>query len=129
MPGLFELLDRLEEKKIPKAICTSSSRKIMEAILKRDELLPRFDFTITEKDIVHGKPDPDIYQTAAKRFGIPNDQMLVLEDSVAGCKSAIAAGSPCYVILAAHNKHLKFPWATRILSSLAESDIMNAFAH
>lgn len=127
MPGLFELIDRLEEKKIPKAICTSSSRKIMESILKKDDLLPRFDFTITEKDIVHGKPDPEIYRTAAEHFGISNRQMLVLEDSVAGCQSAISAGSPCYVILAAHNKHLKFPSATRILSSLADPEIMKVF--
>ncbi len=127
MPGLFELLDRLEEKNIPKAVCTSSSRKIMEAILTPRGLLSRFQFTIADKDIVKGKPDPEIYNKAAERFGILNRQMLVLEDSAAGCQAAVAAGSPCYVILAEHNKHMSFPKAAGIFHSLADPDIIKVF--
>ncbi|MDO5579970.1 MAG: HAD family phosphatase [Planctomycetia bacterium] len=124
MPGLFELLDRLEAARIPKAICTSSSRKIMEAILEKDRLLSRFAFTITSEDIVRGKPDPEIYLKAANRFDLPPNRLLVLEDSVAGCRSAIRAGAACFIILADHNKHLSFPDATQILNSLGDLKIM-----
>lgn len=124
MPGLFDLLDRLEEAQIPKAICTSSSRRIMEAILERDHLLSRFLFTITAEDILQGKPDPEIYLKAAIRFDLSPNQLLVLEDSVAGCRSAIQAGSSCFIVLAQHNKHLQFPEATRILNSLADPEIL-----
>ncbi|MDD3585570.1 MAG: HAD hydrolase-like protein, partial [Thermoguttaceae bacterium] len=56
MPGLFVLLDALERQGIPKAVCTSSSRRSMSAVLRKDKLEPRFDFVITSQDIVCGKP-------------------------------------------------------------------------
>ena len=123
MPGLFELLNRLEEQALPKAICTSSSRNIMEAVTKRDNLLARFDFTITCHDIVKGKPDPEIYLKAADRFGVAPSEMLVLEDSVAGNTAAHEAGSPCCIVLADHNRHLNFPLATLIVHSLADDEL------
>ncbi|MDO5565521.1 MAG: HAD family phosphatase, partial [Planctomycetia bacterium] len=79
MPGLFVLLDELERCGIPKAVCTSSSRRSMSAVLRKDQLEPRFDFVITSQDIVRGKPDPEIYLTAATRFGFEPASVLVLE--------------------------------------------------
>ncbi len=129
MPGLFELLDKLEEKHIPKAICTSSARRILEAVLERDHLLPRFAFTITAENIVHGKPDPEIYRKAAYRFGLSNENMLVLEDSLAGVNSALSSGSSCCVIIAEHNRHLTFPQAAEIHYRLNDPAIMELFEY
>src|SRR5437868_11037449 len=44
MPGAVALLERLERKKIPKAMATSSRRPYVERILKPHGLLHRFDF-------------------------------------------------------------------------------------
>ena len=124
MPGLFDLLDTLEQHKIPKAICTSSSRRIMTAVLDQEHLLPRFDFTITGNDIINGKPHPEVYQKAAQQFGIRPEEMLVLEDSEAGCLAACHAGAVCFVILAEHNRNFKFEHAAKILSSLKSPEII-----
>lgn len=125
MPGLFVLLDELERLGFPKAVCTSSSRRSMSAVLRKDRLESRFDFVITCQDIVRGKPDPEIYRSAASRFGFEPASVLVLEDSVAGTRAAHAAGSPCVVVLAEHNRHLSFPEATKTVTSLDDPQLLN----
>ena len=85
MPGLMELLAALEAAHIPKAIATSSSRRLTDACLGPFQLVPRFSFILTSEDITHGKPHPEIYLLAARRFGVPPGEMLVLEDSQNGC--------------------------------------------
>ena len=44
-----------------------------------------------------GKPDPEIYLTAAARIGVRPEEMLVLEDSEAGTRAAHAAGGAYYL--------------------------------
>ena len=93
MPGLLELLDALEKAGTAKAIATSSGRRLTDACLGPFDLARRFQFVLTSEDITHGKPHPEIYLTAAKRFGVPPSRMIVLEDSQNGCRSGAAAGA------------------------------------
>jgi HAD superfamily hydrolase (TIGR01509 family) len=120
MPGLMELLRALEKAHIAKAIGTSSGRRSLEAILSRFALEPRFQFILTAEDITRGKPDPEIYLKAAARFGIPPSQMLVLEDSQTGCRSAAAAGALVVAVPGAHSMRQDFSSAVLVLSSLAD---------
>jgi HAD superfamily hydrolase (TIGR01509 family) len=98
MPGALELLDRLEQKNIPKAIATSSRGPYVQRILKPHQLLQRFGFVLTGEDVRLGKPDPEVYQKAAARFGHAPAEMLVLEDSPNGLRAAKAAGAWCVVV-------------------------------
>ncbi len=120
MPGLLKLLDDLESARIPKAICTSSSRNVLGAVLSRMDMEPRFQFTLTAEDIVHGKPDPEIYLKAADRFGVPPDQMLVLEDSQTGCRSAAAAGAFTVAVPGEHSRDQDFSMASLVIDSLGD---------
>ncbi|MCR4414236.1 MAG: HAD family phosphatase [Thermoguttaceae bacterium] len=120
MPGLLELLDALEAAGLPKAICTSSSRRLLEGILSRFSLEPRFRFTLTAEDIVHGKPHPEIYLKAAARFGIDPSEMLVLEDSQTGTRSAAAAGAFVVAVPGEHSQGHDFSAATLVASGLAD---------
>ena len=120
LPGLMPLLNALEKAGIPKAICTSSGRRPMEAILSHFALQPRFRFTLTAEDITHGKPDPEIYQKAAGRFGLAPGQMLVLEDSQTGCRSAAAAGAIVGAVPGEHSIQQDFSVAQMVFSSLAD---------
>jgi beta-phosphoglucomutase-like phosphatase (HAD superfamily) len=65
MPGLFEILQVIEERLLPKGVATSSERRYMERLLNRFELLPRFHTTLTAEDVRNGKPHPEIYLKAA----------------------------------------------------------------
>ena len=41
---------------------------------------------------IHGKPAPDIFQIAAKKIGLHPSECVVVEDAIAGIRSAQGAG-------------------------------------
>jgi len=120
MPGLLELLDALEAAGIPKAICTCSGRPGADDVLSRFAMPPRFQFTLTAEDITHGKPHPEIYLQAVRRFGIRPQQMLVLEDSQTGCRSGAAAGAFVVAVPVEHSRDQDFSIASLVIESLAD---------
>lgn len=93
MPGLWELLERIEACGLPKGIATSSPRHYLHRVLDHFNLRPRFQVTLTAEDVTHGKPHPEIYLKAATALGVTPPEMLVLEDSQAGTQAAVAAGA------------------------------------
>ncbi|TWT58046.1 Phosphorylated carbohydrates phosphatase [Thalassoglobus neptunius] len=120
MPGLLDLLDRIEQRNLPKAVATSSHRDFLEKLLNRFELMDRFHHTLTAEDVSLGKPHPEIYLTAAERLNVRPEQMLVLEDSENGTLAAAAAGA--HVISVPHeiSRHHDFSKAKGIATSLAD---------
>lgn len=92
-PGLFSLLDHLEKAALPIAVATSSRRSYAEGLLGRHGVLGRLAFLLGAEDVSNGKPDPEIYVTAAARFGVTPAAMIVLEDSAAGLSAAKGAGA------------------------------------
>lgn len=96
-PGIFELLDFLEERGVAKAITTSSPKERVERYLKPLGLLERFDRICTGYEVRHGKPEPDIYIYGAETLGLRPEECLAIEDSPAGIESAYRAG--CRAVL------------------------------
>jgi HAD superfamily hydrolase (TIGR01509 family) len=120
MPGLHELLAELERAAIPKAIATSSGPSFAATVLGRFELAPRFSFMLTCDDIRQGKPHPEIYLLAARRFGLAPRELLVLEDSQNGCRAAVAAGTIAVAVPAGHSRRHDFAGAALVADSLAD---------
>ena len=120
MPGLMDLLDALEAADIPKAIATSSARTLLDACLTRFDMHRRFRFFLTSEDIAHGKPDPEIYLTAAARFDLNPGELLVLEDSQNGCKAAAAAGAFTVAVPARHSRTHDFSSASLVVENLSD---------
>ena len=124
MPGLYELLEHLEQRNIPKGICTSSVRRVASEVLRRKDFANRFDFVLSAEDVIHCKPNPEVYLKAAARFGIAPSKMLVLEDSMAGCQAAHNAGAFGIAVRAKHNAHCSFTDAKIVVSSLDDPQIL-----
>ncbi|NQT36727.1 MAG: HAD family phosphatase [Planctomycetes bacterium] len=120
MPGLLDLLDALERAGTRKAIATSSSRKLLDTVLPRFDLQDRFQFALTAEDVTHGKPDPEIYLTAAERFGASPEDTLVLEDSQNGCRAGAAAGAFTVAVPGLHSRNHDFGVASLVVDSLAD---------
>jgi HAD superfamily hydrolase (TIGR01509 family) len=93
MPGLFELLDRLDALGIRKAIATSSRAAFASRVLGTFQLPPRFEFILSGDDVQKGKPDPEVYLLAAVLLDLPPAAIVVLEDSVFGSLAGVAAGA------------------------------------
>ena len=91
-PGVVELLDLLDELKLPRAVATSSSRPTVERHLQRHGLLDRFGGIAAHGDYERHKPHPDPFLKAAALLGIAPQDCLAIEDSHHGVRSASSAG-------------------------------------
>ena len=56
------------------------------------------DFVLVREDYERAKPHPEPYLTGLKRFGAAKEETLVVEDSLRGLKSAVAAGIDCAIV-------------------------------
>ena len=98
MPGLLDLLGMIEQRKLPKAVCTSSERAYLEKMLARFKLTSRFQATLTAEDVAHGKPHPEPYRTGARLLGAAPEDCVAIEDSPTGVRSAVSAGVPTIAV-------------------------------
>ena len=124
MPGLFELLERVDRRELPKAVATSSPRQYMTRLLERFDLLSQFDLTLAAEDVSVGKPHPEIYINAARQLKISAARMLVLEDSEAGTRSAAAAGAVIVSVPNRHTRDQNFSAATLVVESLEDARLV-----
>jgi HAD superfamily hydrolase (TIGR01509 family) len=94
MPGVQSLLAALTEAGIPMALVSSSYRALVDAVLQHG--LGPFATSVAGDEVQHGKPHPEPYLLACKRLRVDPRHCVVLEDSVAGAQSGLAAG--CAVV-------------------------------
>ena len=69
-------------------------------------LLEYFDADVSGRDFAHGKPDPEIFLTAAHELGVEPGHAMVLEDASAGVEAAKAGGMAAIGIARAHDADL-----------------------
>ena len=91
-PGAAELLDLLDELRLPRAIATSNTPAVVQRHLGAHGLQDRFHAVVAHGDYINGKPSPDPFLTAAERLSVAPALCLALEDSHNGVRSASAAG-------------------------------------
>ena len=91
-PGIYALLDALDDNGIPAAVTTSSSLERVNVNLSKLNLLHRFARICQGSDVPTCKPEPEIYLYGAASLGLPPENCLALEDSPAGILSAYRAG-------------------------------------
>lgn len=91
-PGLLELLNYLQERKIPYALASSSARPLIDEYLQAEYLTHAFPYIMDGTQVEHGKPNPEIFLKAAALIDADPAHTLVLEDSHAGILAANAGG-------------------------------------
>jgi HAD superfamily hydrolase (TIGR01509 family) len=123
MPGAVDLLDLLDARGITRGVATSSGPDFAHDVLGRMGIRDRFAFVLTSADVTHGKPDPEIYQRAARRLAVDPGVMLVLEDSQAGCRAAVAAGAVAVAVPGGHSRRHDFTGARFVAETLADPRI------
>jgi len=123
MPGAVELLDAIESIGLPKGIATSSRRTFVDNVLSRFDWAPRFQTILSAESVTQGKPNPDIYLTAAAQLDVSPEQMIVLEVSENGCNAAVAAGAFTVAVPSGHTLRHTFEGAAIKAESLADPRI------
>ena len=85
----------VQKIKYPKCICSNSSSERLGISLGRvglHRVFAPYIFAAHEVGNKKGKPDPNVFQFAAKRFNALPQKTVVIEDSVHGVSAAAAAG-------------------------------------
>lgn len=120
MPGLEGWIEHLVASGVPFALTTSSRRRWVDVIFQDIPWREHFAFILTGDDVTHGKPHPEMYTTAASKFAIKPQEMLVLEDSGNGCASGVASGARVVAIPNEHTMKQDFSGAVLVADSLSD---------
>ena len=99
LPGVHEFIDRCRTKGVKTAVATSADLMKMEINLREIGLpAETFNATVNGLEVVHKKPSPEIFLTAARKMGIEPKNCLVVEDAINGVQAAKAAGMYCLAL-------------------------------
>jgi beta-phosphoglucomutase family hydrolase len=92
LPKVAAWLCRLHEQGWFQAIASSAPRLNIDAVLEALGSAQYFDVIVSAEEVQRGKPDPEIYLSAASRLGTPPGRCIVVEDAAAGIEGARRAG-------------------------------------
>ena len=92
LPGAREWLVALRRAGWKQAIASSAPRENVETMLRVLDLTQQVDAIVAAQDVTRGKPDPQVFLTAATRLGVDPSRSVVVEDAAAGIEGARRAG-------------------------------------
>lgn len=92
MPGAVETIRSLAEAGVPQVCVSNSSRSIVAANVEALGIGEYLIGLVTLDDVSAGKPAPEPYLAACRLLGLRPEQVLAIEDSDTGLRSAKAAG-------------------------------------
>ncbi len=92
MPGVRELLHALHDAGLLLAVGSSGPPENVALVVDALDARALFGAIVTATDVTRGKPDPQVFQIAAERLGVPPQRCVVVEDAPAGIVAARAAG-------------------------------------
>jgi HAD superfamily hydrolase (TIGR01509 family) len=87
LPGLIDFLRELKSAGMRAVVATSAPRSNTDFLLDGLKIRPLFDAVIHAGHVTRGKPEPEIYLTAASRVGCRPDACVVFEDAMAGIEA------------------------------------------
>lgn len=93
--GVLELLNKIQAKKIPLAIASSSPRIFIEAVIDKIQIARYFTTWISGEEVPESKPAPDVFLGAAAMLNVQPENCIVIEDSKSGTIAAKSAGMTC----------------------------------
>ena len=91
IPRVMEIV-RQYEGKLPMAVASGGTRKVIELILAHAGIRSYFQAVVTSEDVVLQKPAPDIFLEAARRLGVAPERCRAFEDTELGLRAIRAAG-------------------------------------
>jgi HAD superfamily hydrolase (TIGR01509 family) len=117
LPGAVEWVRRLHEHGWLQAVASAAPRANIEVVLETLGTANCFQGIAAAEDVHRGKPDPEVYLTAASRLGVSPHSCIVVEDAVAGIEGARRAGMRS-IGVSRDGKHLAADVVVRALDLL-----------
>jgi beta-phosphoglucomutase len=88
LPGIGAFIRELHAAGIKLGLATGSGN--YQAVMEKLELSGYFGTMVGPDDIQRGKPDPEIFRTAADRLGVPYDRCAAVEDGESGLRAILS---------------------------------------
>lgn len=123
LPGVAQLLESFAATKWPQAVGSSAPPGNLDLLLGLTNTQRYFTAVVTGDDVKRGKPDPEVFLTAAAKLSVEPQRCVVFEDAVAGVEAARAGGMRCVAVtFVGHHpsEKLKAAGADIVVASLAE---------
>lgn len=103
LPGARDWVTRLHDAGWRHAIATSAPRANLDAVIDAMGMRHLFDAGVAAEDVTHGKPDPEVFLTAASRLGADPRRSIVVEDAPTGIEAGRRAGMRTIGVSLMHN--------------------------
>jgi beta-phosphoglucomutase len=119
MDGASDLLDALAADGFRLGVGSSGPPENIALSL---EMIPggeRMSAVVTRADVTRGKPDPQVFQIAAARLGVPPARCAVVEDAAHGIEAANRAGMKSIALTGTMSRDA-FDDANLVVESLRE---------
>jgi HAD superfamily hydrolase (TIGR01509 family) len=101
-------------------VVTSNATRRTRSWLARRGLAPFVEIVVGGDDVCLGKPEPEPYLMALARSGCARDASLAVEDSLAGARSALAAGLRTFGFAPRGREPIAWPEPVRLIEALDE---------
>jgi len=92
LAGAAEWVRRLQREGWLQAIASSAPRANVDVVLEVLGMASFFQTLVSAEDVTAGKPDPQVFLTAASRLNVAAQACIVVEDSPMGIEAARRAG-------------------------------------
>lgn len=121
--GINRLVDEAAAAGIRLGVCTTSNPKSVDGVLDLmgPERKARFEFVLAGDVVSRKKPDPEIYDLAKERLGLPGESCMVIEDSRNGLLAAHGAGMPCMITTSTYTVDENFDYAVKVVPELGDA--------
>lgn len=121
-PGVLRLVDEAIAAGVRLGVCTTSNPKSIDAVLDLmgPERKSKFEFVLAGDIVSRKKPDPEIYDMAKAKLGLPESECIVIEDSRNGLLAATGAGLPCFITTSTYTIEEDFNGAVGIAPELGD---------
>ncbi len=127
--GVMDYIQYARKNGLKLAVASSSPISWVGKHLSRLKIDHHFNAILSQDDVDHVKPDPELYNLALERLGIQPHEAIAFEDSIFGVQAAKNAGIFCVAIPSALLPVEEFQHADLIVKSLAELPIKDLFTH
>ena len=121
LPGVREWLSALQKAGVPCAVGSSTHRANIDLSLGLMGLKPYFVEIVSAEDVTRGKPDPQVFLTAATRIQRDPVKCVVFEDALVGIEAARAGGMRVVAVATTHSRN-ELTMADRVVEQMDELD-------
>lgn len=102
--GLLEFIADLKANGVKTGIATSAPVENLELILSKLPLASQMESLLSSSDVIHHKPNPEVYLKSAANLSILPANCVVFEDSHSGVSAGKAAGAKVVGVLSTYKK-------------------------